>query len=667
MANRFAGLAYVNYGESSIMTQRISFIAVVLCLAVLAGCRKSNPVTPAPTPGGDSNTTAADPSAGEVTEEVLLEPFDPPTLEELEAAVTWVDQRVVDTLELRREVEENDKPLVSVEEALRLHNDSAVANKKILSALGRLPYGDDQVDLNATLVRRLNGDVKSMNPLMSSSVSESEVNGMTSFGVFGFDWEMKPLAAASVTVSWQTSSDGMYDKVVLRDDLTWSDGKPITAHDVVFSFQTIMDPRVPVPAVRSGTDELRWIEAYDDQTLVYFHKKPSPTNVWNLNFPVIPKHIYEESVKEDPTMANSDYHIKLEQNPVCGGPYIVASRIQGQEVVLRRRDDWFKKDGKLVRPLSHFKEIRCRSIEDPNTALLALRAGEIEETVLLPEQWITEQTNNDAFYEKNTKATGTEWVSFHFLWNCDTPYFSDKRVRQAMSYTFDHDEMLNKLYYGLYDAAMGPFHPSAWMAPKEGLKPYKQDLDKAEDLLDQAGWLDSDGDGIRDKTIGGKKINFEFTILCSTASDRIRVCELLKQNLDQIGVICNVKPTEFTVLMQLETDHRFHAVMGGWGTGTDPDTSINIFATGENRNYGVYSNKQVDGLFQEGRKELDPVKRAAVYAKIHEILYEEQVYTWLFWRNSFYGFNKSLRGYKFSPRGPYTYGPGLDSLWKAVP
>ena len=88
--------------------------------------------------------------------------------------------------------------------------------------------------------------------------------------------------------SWQTSKDRMYDKVVLRDDLTWSDGQPVTAHDVVFSFQTIMNPRCRRVAVRTGTDKLRWVEAYDDHTVVFFHKEPLATNVWNINFPLFP-------------------------------------------------------------------------------------------------------------------------------------------------------------------------------------------------------------------------------------------------------------------------------------------------------------------------------------------------------------------------------------------
>lgn len=660
------------------MTQRLAFLLITFVLVGCYGCNRDGGSTSTSSPASTStekntNTTetnaeksnGGDAEVAEATEDIL-KPFDPPPLADIEAKVKWVDQRVVDPIELRREAEKDHKPLVTVEEALKLHNDTTEANKKILSALGQLPASTDQVDIDATLVRHLNGDVKTTNPIMGSSVSDFEIASLTSFGIFGFDWEMKPLAYLDAAISWQTSDDGLYDKVVIRDDLTWSDGKPITAHDVAFSFQAIMNPKVPVPAMRSGTDQLRWVHAYDDQTVVYFHKESSPTNIWNINYAILPKHIYEKSIEEDPTLADSEYHVKLEEHPVCGGPYVVTKRVAAQEVVLERRDDWFKKDGQLVRPLRGFKVIRCKVIEDPNTSLLALRAGEIEETMITAEQWMTEQTNNDEFYEKNTKATGVQWVSFHFDWNCETPFFSDKRVRQAMSYAFDHDEMLDKLFYGLYEPATGPFHPTAWMAPT-GLKPYKQDLDKAEDLLDEAGWGDSDGDGIRDKMVGGKKVDFDFTILCSTTPNSVKVSELLKQSLDQIGIVCNVKPLEFTVLMQKERDHEFQAAFGGWGTGTDPDTSINIFGTGENRNYGEYSNKEVDDLFAQGRKEFDPVKRGEIYAKIHEILYEEQCYTWLFWRNSFYGFNKSLRGYKFSPRGPYGYGPGFDSIWKAAP
>ncbi|MFI4874854.1 MAG: peptide ABC transporter substrate-binding protein, partial [Blastopirellula sp. JB062] len=144
-----------------------------------------------------------------------------------------------------------------------------------------------------------------------------------------------------------------------------------------------------------------------------------------------------------------------------------------------------------------------------------------------------------------------------------------------------------------------------------------------------------------------------------------RVARLLKRSLNKIGVACNIKLVEFTALQQLNLDGQFEATLGGWGTSTDPYSSENIFATGEGRNYGRYSNPEVDKLFEEGLREFDREKRAEIYGKIHKILYEDQVYTWLFYRNSFYGFNKKLRGYKFSPRGPYNYSPGFNSIWAA--
>src|SRR5690606_24618302 len=121
-------------------------------------------------------------------------------------------------------------------------NNSPESNDKIISALGRPPASDSDVGWDRELTRAIPSDIKSSNPLMQSSTSEFEVVGLTSFGLFSFDWDFTPFAAESYVRSWQSSKDRMYDKVVMRDDLVWSDGEPITAHDIAFSFRTIMDP-----------------------------------------------------------------------------------------------------------------------------------------------------------------------------------------------------------------------------------------------------------------------------------------------------------------------------------------------------------------------------------------------------------------------------------------
>lgn len=636
------------------MTRAKSALLAFLLLGLFAGVWGC-------TAAGDADSSAeSDLVLGD-----LIAPFKPPKLADLDAKVTWEDQLVLDSLAEERKKAEGKKAPLTITEALALKNDSPEANEKILATLGQLALADTDVNLSATLNRHVPADVKSSNPLLASSTTEFEVNSLTGFGLFGFNSDFVPFASKESVVSWQTSSDRLYDKVVMRKDLTWSDGQPITAHDVVFSYKLIMSSVVPVPAMRSGTDKIKWIEAYDDHTLVFFHKESLPTNVWNVNFSIVPKHIYEKSIYEDSSLQDSDYHVKYENTPVTGGPYEFEGRVRGQEIRLKRRDGFYMHDGKQVRDKPYFATVRFNVITDPSKALLTLKAGEVDEMILTPQQWTTE-TDGPDFYKNNTKSYGVEWVYFYFGWNNKSPFFEDVRVRKAMSYAFDHKELLSKLRFGIDEACTGVFHPkSMWYPQTETPVAYTRDVDKARQLLTEAGWTDSNNDGILDKEINGKREPFEFTILTSSRQDRIDICNLLRRNLQQLGIVCNVKSLEATVLQQSLLDHKFQAYFGGWGTGTDPDTSENLFATDEDRNFVQYANSEVDKLYEDGRREFDLEKRRLIYAKIHSLIYEDQPYTFLYYQNAFYGFNKSLRGYRFSARGPYTYGPGIGSIYKA--
>ncbi|WP_425396527.1 peptide-binding protein [Aeoliella sp.] len=590
-----------------------------------------------------------------------LQPYDAPPLAEIDASANWIDQKVAYGRDLLRERLQDHPPLVSEEEALSLKNESEADNEKIYSVMRQLPESADQVDWEATYVHHFAGEANSLNPLMRSSVVDGELQEMTGLMLIAFDADFTPFAVAWAVESWQTSEDHMMDKFVLRDDLTWSDGKPVTAHDVVFAFKTIMNPRVTIPAIRSSVQHLKWVEAYDDQTIVMFHKKPMASWTENIQFPVIPKHIYEKSVEDDPTMETSKYHLQFLDKPVTCGPYKFVSRERGQETVLERRDEWWQKDGKEIRPRPYFKRIRCRVITDPNTTLLSLKKGDLDTSTITAEQWLT-QTSGKDFYDRNTKMRGLEWSVTQVIWNTSRPYFRDKRTRQALALAFDHQEMLETIYYGLTEPGRGTFHPTAWMASKNPT-PYERDLDAAEDLLAEAGWGDEDGDGFLDKRVDGRLVPFQFTILCPEPPNAIKICNLLKDNLAQIGIKCDVKVTEWTALQDKSLKHQFDAMLSGWGTGTDPATLDNIFKTGGGRNYGRYSNERVDELFELAQLEFDRDERAGHYAEIHEILWEDQPYMWLYYRPSLYGVNKKIRGFNFSPRDPFGVNPGILGLW----
>ncbi len=593
----------------------------------------------------------------------LLKPFDPPPLEELDKTAEWIDRPVLDGMKLMRQKQAADgSPELSVKEALAVRNNSSKENEQIVDTLGRLanPEGEE-VDLNQTFLRHASGDLKTTNPVLVSTSTDVEYQSLASVGLFSFDWNFEQFASSDTVRSWQTSKDGLLDKVIIRDDLTWSDGTPITAYDVEFTFQVIMSSTVPIPALRTAAKLMRWVKAYDDHTVMFFHKEPLATNVSSMEFSLLPKHIYADSLADDPTLARSQYHTHLEDDPVVGGPYILSKRIRGQEFVMQRRESYYMHQGKQVRDKPYFAEVRFKNIEDLNTALLALKAGKLHEQMILPDQWIS-QTDGDEFYRLNTKASGLSWTSYYIVWNQKTPFFEDPRVRWAMTYAIDYEEMLGTIFYDIFQASQGTYHPTSWMFPKDGPEPVKQDLDKAEQLLDEAGWTDTDGDGVRDKMINGRRVPFRFTLMCHQIDLLVRLNTLVKECLDQIGIDCTIKPTEFTVCVQKTREHQFQAYQGVWGTGADPDTSANIFVTDEGRNYGYYSNPQVDNLFAEARRELDRDKRAVIYGKIHNVLWEDQPFTWLLYRNSFYGFSKKLRGYNFSPRGPYSFSPGLSSI-----
>jgi peptide/nickel transport system substrate-binding protein len=595
--------------------------------------------------------------------------FSPPSMDELNAASKWEDRPVENGLELLRKHQAAHPSQTTVQQALALENKSPESNRRILDGLGRLPVNDAEVDWDATFNQHSPMNISGMNPLLASTVGDIDVLGLTGLSLVTIDWTMRFFADDSVVKSWQTSADRTIDKFVLRDDLTWTDGTPVTAHDFAFSFATIMNPKVPCPAIRSGPDQLLGVHAYDDHTVVIFHKESLATNVGNISFPVIPKHKYETTIPRDLTLTTSEEHQALEKKPVTSGPYKVIKFARDQEVVLERREEWYLQNGKTIRDKPYFKTVRIKIIQDDNTSLLALKKGDIDSLELRPEPWMT-QTGDPEFYKNNTKVFGTEWSFSYIGWNMASAYFSDVRVRKAMSYAIDHQEMLKNICYGLYEPGQGIYHPTAWMAPKNLPQPYQQDLDKAEELLEEAGWTDTDNDGLLDKVVNGKKVKFEFTLKFGAGSKVAeRICTLTAENLSQIGIRCIVKPTEFTVLTDDAKKHNFDAMCAGWGSGADPDDSENLWTTKAlqtgGRNYTQYRNKDVDAWFEAGRREFDRTKRAEIYSKIALKLWEDQPYTWLYYRSSMYSFNKSIRGYMHSPRGPFHYSPGVFSLWKA--
>lgn len=627
-----------------------------LLLAPLVGCT-----------GGTSEVSQeeANKAIAEFDYDLGVADFEAPTWEELEANTKWTDKKVTHALEDVKAELADYTPPVPPAEAAQLKSTNQEEIDTILASMKIQPKSEDEVDWSGTWVHHVAGDINSLNPLPMSSTADFDVIGLTGIGVINSDINMRPTGNGSVVKSWQVSEDNKLHKFVIRDDLTWSDGEPITAEDWEFTFKVIKHPEMAVyiPAIASSLEKVDYVKAYDEHTFVVFHSESTAVNDWSDEFPIVPKHIYYESIAADPSMADSDIHLQLEEKPVVGGPYEVVSRTRGKNVILKRREGYYMHNGEQVREKPYYETIQMEVISDTNTALMALSKGEIDDMIIPAPKWNTDAASED-FYAKNVKVSAPQWGEYHICWNCESELFKDPKVRKAMSYAVDYKELLDRVLDGLFEQANGPFHPTSWMAPKPALPLYTYDLDKARQLLDEAGWKDTDADGIRDKEIGGKKVPFTFTIMRTPTPTSEKVVRVLLNSLSKVGIKVEERQTEFTVLQQKAQDHTFDAIYGGWGSGTDPFYSKNIFGTDQQRNYGQYSNPKVDELYEQGLVELDPEKRAKIYQEIATLIYEDQPYTFLFYPSELHGFNKDMRGYQFSARGPFHYSPGMESLWK---
>jgi len=635
---------------------RAGFGAIVLgaaALAVATGCRREAAAPPLPPAEAVKSDQA--PSA----EESLADFVPPATLAELDRQVTWVQRPVRDPLEQARQQDAPADAAGSLAEALELANDSPEANAVIRAALFRPPPAGVRPVDRAT--RHLVADVGSLDPLRAESAADFDVLALTALDLFGFDQSLEPFANADTVASWQTSTDGLVDKVVLRDDLVWSDGTRISARDAVHSWRLIVDPASDARAFRDGATRIRAARAYDDRTVCFFRAEPLATAAWDIDFPIVPRHVdARQRAGEAATAGGPD--ASRAARLVSGGPYEVAARTPGHELVLRRRAGWSMVRGRKVREPAGVAEIRFRVVDDPAAALEALESGDLDEARLDPGRW--NAAAGPAFTERATKVMAPAWRSLQIAWNVDTPLFADRRVRRAIGYAFDHARLRDELCHGLATPATGPFAPDSRISGRSRTEPARLEIDKAEALLDEAGWIDRDGDGTRDKEVDGRLVPCQFTVLCDRRPLHVATCTLLQDCLLRVGVNCTVRSLDPQATHDLLRGRHFEACLVTWGGGVDPDCAASRWSSDGAQNDCGYANADVDRLFAEGRRERDRERRAEIYGRIHDILAEDQPCTWLVWQQDLRGIARRIADDVFDLRGAAHWSPGLSGIWK---
>ena len=171
------------------------------------------------------------------------------------------------------------------------------------------------VDFDATVYRALRANPRSLSPIFRSSSYEFYLAELLFPTLVVWDADMNWMTHPDLVESYRESDDHTQATIRLRDGLTWHDGTPFTAHDVAFSWEVILDPRVPVPAMRVGTDQIAECRALDSRTVVFVHRSSGPVTRANLAFSIIPRHIYQPRRDDDPTLRDSENFTTLFSPP----------------------------------------------------------------------------------------------------------------------------------------------------------------------------------------------------------------------------------------------------------------------------------------------------------------------------------------------------------------
>ena len=412
--------------------------------------------------------------------------------------------------------------------------------------------------------------------------------------------------------SWQVSTDQKTITFKLKPNLKWSDGKPLTSADVLWTWQAVADEKTRSPYA-SDFQLVKKAETPDALTFsVTYEQAYAPALDSWAGLQILPKHLLQGQDLHTTTFA---------RKPIGSSYYKLDSWTNGENIKLSRN---------LTSILGQPKidNLVTRIIPDSSAQFLELMADNIDSMGLDPIKYARIIPARPELKQKLAlyKELGNSYTYMGF--NLKRKPYNDVRVRKAINYAIDKQEIIDGVYLGLGIDIASPYKPGTrWSNPD--LKPYPYDPQKAKALLKEAGFIDSDGDGVLERD--GKPFSFE--ILTNQNKEREKSAVLIQRRLKDVGIQANVRAIEWaSFISRFIKTGDFDVVILGWGLGLDPD-QFNIWHSSQQApgqfNFIGYNNPSIDKLLEQGRTELNADKRQKIYHEFAKELLEDSPIVYL--------------------------------------
>jgi peptide/nickel transport system substrate-binding protein len=453
-------------------------------------------------------------------------------------------------------------------------------------------------------------DVVTLNPVLADDHISLAIIELLFDRLLAVDPETGSLRPGLAS-SWRVSADGLTITFTLRNDVLWHDGQPFSAADVEFTFKAIMNPAVGSPR-QTDFSLVEEFKAVDDTAFVVTLANADCSILYDLgSVRIVPRHILS-----DDDIQTSYFNA----NPVGTGPFMFGERVARDHITLLRNPRYWRK-------APHLDAWTYKVVADEEALLAGLKAGQLD-VIPLPLDDLASVEAAGHFRIHRYPANEYYFIGY----NVDHPILGDVRVRRALSQAVDRQRLVDRVLGGqgqLLDSGLLPAH---WAYPQElAGRPF--DPTRAAQLLAEAGWVDSDGDGIRDRD--GEPLRLR---LSTNGGNPVReaIAILAQQYYLAVGVAAEVELMQWSNFLEDTFTHDFDMVVFSWPLALDPDewelwhSSESVLDSGFN--FVSYHNPRVDELLLQGLSvpQCEEARRAAIYGEIAIILAEDQPYAFLF-------------------------------------
>jgi peptide/nickel transport system substrate-binding protein len=439
--------------------------------------------------------------------------------------------------------------------------------------------------------------------------------------------------------SWELEGD---TAVVfrLRDDVRWHDGRPVTAEDVKFTFDRAKDPTTASLIGSAYLGEVESATVLDARTIRFDFVRPHAQALEDFWWAPVPKHLLEDVPPGELRTA------AFNRAPVGSGPYRFVEWRPNDRLVLERNSAFPEALGGPP----HLERVIFRIIPEPATMLTELITGGVHVDIPVePDQ--ASQIERSPELELFSFPSRT----FYYIgWNNRRAPFTDARVRRAMTLAIDRKEVIDALLAGFGTPATGPIPPWSPLYP-EGVEPLPYDPEAAGRLLEAAGWVDRNGDGIREDAVGRP---FRFALMTSDRPLNRAVVEVVQAQLRRVGVDARVQIVEFQTLLSQHRARDFDAVFSNWvldnfQVASAPSSLLHSrwAAVPGSANRSSFANPRADAAIERGATATDPAAARAAWRDLIEVLQEEQPLTFMFWWTELAGARRRVQGVEMDPRG----------------